>query len=308
MKTKCDKLTYVLITPARNEESYIEKTIQAVITQTVLPVKWIIVSDGSADGTDDIVKKYTARHSWIELVRMPEKRDRSFAAKVACFNAGYDRVKGTEFDVIGNLDADISFGENYLAFLLGKFAERTDLGVAGTPFIEGEYRSTADSFEGEKHVAGGCQLFRRSCFEDIGGYKPIKEGIDWLAVTTARMKGWRTQSFREMHFIHHRRMGTGESSRVSSLFRYGTKDYTLGAHPLWVLLKILYRMKNRPYLIGSMVHAAGYVWAVIGLDRPISKELVRFNQKEQMQKLKLILKSLLKMKEVDKFGVNSYKA
>ncbi len=308
MKSDLQKLTYVLITPARNEELFIEKTIKSVISQTVLPEKWIVVSDGSTDSTDEIVKKYLSRHGWIQLIRMPEKRNRSFAAKVGCFNAGYERLRNTQYDVIGNLDADISFEENYIAFLLSRFAERPDLGVAGTPFIEGEYSSTADSFEGEKHVAGGCQLFRRSCFEDIGGYKPIKEGIDWLAVTTARMKGWRTQSFRDMYFIHHRKMGTGESNQLSSLFRYGGKDYMLGAHPFWVMLKIIYRIKSRPYLIGSIVHASGYLWSLLRIERPISRELVKFNQKEQMQKLKLILKSLLRLKKVDKFDVNSYKA
>jgi biofilm PGA synthesis N-glycosyltransferase PgaC len=299
-------LSYVLITPARNEESLIEKTIQSVIAQTVLPRKWIIVSDGSTDRTEEIVNKYVSLYSWIDLVRMPDQRDRSFAAKVGCFNAAYEKIKGSQFDVIGNLDADISFETDYIEYLLNKFATQPDLGVAGTPFIEGEYNSTEDSFEGEKHVAGGCQMFRRECFLDIDGYKPIKEGIDWVAVTTARMKGWRTQSFPDKYFIHHRKMGTGESNQVSSLFRYGTKDYTLGAHPLWVMIKTLYRLKKNPYIIGSIVHATGYLWAVLRIKRPISDELVAFNQKEQMQKLKMIIKMILHLKKIDKFNVNSY--
>jgi len=306
MKSKRKYLTYILITPARNEEAYIEKTIQSVVSQTILPTKWIIISDGSTDHTDEIVKKYTARHKWIELLRMPERKERSFAAKVHCFNAGYERVKNLNYEIIGNLDADISFDETYIEFLLNRFSEIPELGVAGTPFIEGAYRSTNDSYEGEKHVAGGCQLFRMECFEDIGGYIPIKDGIDWVAVTTARMKGWRTQSFREKYFNHHRKMGTGESNSVKAIFKYGTKDYTLGAHPLWVMIKTLYRMKKKPYLIGSIVHATGYLWAVLRIKRPISDELVAFNQKEQMQKLKIIIKTILHLKKVDKFKVNSY--
>jgi len=306
MKFEGKHLKYILITPARNEDAYIEKTIQSVVSQTILPMKWIIISDGSTDHTDEIVKKYTARHLWIELLRMPERKERSFAAKVHCFNAGYERVKNLNYDIIGNLDADISFDEVYIEFLLDKFANIPALGVAGTPFMEGAYRSTTDSYEGEKHVAGGCQLFRRKCFEDVGGYIPIKDGIDWVAVTTARMKGWRTQSFREKYFNHHREMGTGESNSVKAIFKYGTKDYTLGAHPLWVMIKTLYRVKNKPYLIGSIVHATGYLWAVLRIKRPISDELVVFNQKEQMQKLKMIIKTILHLKKVDKFKVNSY--
>ena len=89
-------LAYVLITPARNEAAFIEQTINSVVAQTVLPLKWVIVSDGSTDGTDDIVKKYAAEHSWIELVRMPERQERHFAGKVHAFNAGFERVKDIE--------------------------------------------------------------------------------------------------------------------------------------------------------------------------------------------------------------------
>src|SRR6266481_6672836 len=105
--------SYVLVTPARNEAQFIELTINSVVAQTVRPRKWAIVSDGSTDGTDDIVNKYAAEHPWIELVRMPERRERHFAGKVNAFNAGYARVADLNYDVIGNLDADVSFDEGY---------------------------------------------------------------------------------------------------------------------------------------------------------------------------------------------------
>jgi len=184
-------LRCILITPARNEELFIEKTIHSVINQTLLPIKWVVVNDGSTDGTAEIVARYAARYDWIGVVNMPPHRDRSFAAKVHCFNAGYETVKVLDHDIIGNLDADISFGKDYLEFLLLRFWEHPRLGVAGTVFEEEGYSSGIDSFEGESHVAGGCQLFRRQCFTDIGGYIPNKAGgIDWIAVTTARMMGW----------------------------------------------------------------------------------------------------------------------
>jgi len=126
----------ILITPARNEADLIENTIKSVVSQTVTPSKWIIVSDGSTDGTDEIVQSYARQHPWIELLRLPERVDRQFAAKARAFNAGYERVKELEYEVIGNLDADITFDPGYLEFLLEKFVSNSKLGVTGTPFVE----------------------------------------------------------------------------------------------------------------------------------------------------------------------------
>ena len=280
-------LKYVLITPARNEEAYIEKTIQSVISQTVLPEKWVIVSDGSTDHTDEIVKQHIAENAWIELIRMPEHRDRTFAAKVHCFNAGYEKLKDVKCDIIGNLDADISFKEDYFEFLLGKFAEIPELGVSGTPFVEDsshyDYR-----FTNIEHVSGACQLFRRECFKGIGGYIPIKGGgIDWTAVTTARMKGWKTRTFTEKVCFHHKKMGTGNTSALMTSFRQGYKDYFLGGHPLWQLFRTVYQMSKKPYIIGGLLLFFGYNWAYISrVERPVSQELMRFHRREQMQRLK----------------------
>ena len=163
--------TYVLITPARNEALFIEKTIISVAAQTFRPIKWVIVSDGSTDATDDIVRKYAKDYNWIELVRTPEHSERHFAAKVHAFNAGYVRVKDLGYEIIGNLDADVSFDEkDYFAFLVSKFAEDRRLGVGGTPYRH--ENSRCDSrFINVEDVVGACQLFRRECFEEIGGYE-----------------------------------------------------------------------------------------------------------------------------------------
>src|SRR6266436_9908942 len=205
----------LLITPARNEEKNLERTIAAMIAQTIRPVKWIIINDGSTDATPQIVDRYAGAYDWIERFDMPAHRDRSFAAKAHCLNAAWRRVAALDYGVVGNVDADVTFEEDYLEFLLQRFAENPRLGVAGTPFREESgYDSASDSFEGANHVAGGCQLFRRACFEDVGGYVPNKAGgVDWIAVTTARMKGWQTQSFSERYFFHHRRLGTRSEER-----------------------------------------------------------------------------------------------
>jgi len=308
MSTDLKQISYVLISPAYNEEANIEKTIQSVISQTVLPKKWVIISDGSIDGTDDIVKRYLPKYNWIEFIRMSNHRDRSFAAKVICFNTGYQLLKDIDYDVIGNLDADISFEKDYFEFLLRKFQEIKELGVAGTPFIENGYSTVTDSFEGERHVAGGCQLFRRKCFEEIGGYIPVKSGgIDWIAVTTARMKGWRTQSFKERYFFHYRSLGTAQNSLLESTFNYGRKDYYLGGHPLWETLRVVYRMTKKPYIIGGIALLSGYLWAFLTqVKRPVTNELMAFHRQEQMQKLKLIVRTLLRFRSIDNFRFSSH--
>jgi len=298
-------MKYVLITPARNEEAFIGKTLDSMVSQTVLPEKWVIVDDGSTDSTAELVEKYVRDNPWIELVRRTQRPDRSFSRKVDAFNAGLQRANSREFDVIGNLDADLSFDSEYLEFLMNKFAEDPKLGVAGTPFVENGYDSAKDSFEGENHVAGGCQLFRRECFEEIGGYigNPAG-GIDWIAVTTARMKGWRTRSFPEKRFNHYRALGTAERGEVAALFSYGEKDYYLGNSPVWEVFRVTYRMVHRPFLVAGLSLLAGYCWAALRrVRRPVSRELIRFHRREEMQKLRAIFSALLRFKKVDAFRI-----
>lgn len=280
--------TYVLITPARNEAEFIEETIRSVVAQTVRPLAWVIVSDGSTDGMDDIVKRYSAEHPWIELVRMPERRERHFAGKVHAFNAGYARMKDLKYDAIGSLDADISFDKDYFAFLLGKLATDPALGLVGTPFSTDSGKSYDYRYVSIEHVSGACQLFRRTCFESIGGYVPVKGGgIDHIAVITARMKGWKTRTFTEKTCIHHRTIGTAERGVLNARFRTGAQDYALGGHPIWELFRTLYQMSKRPFVIGGLFLGAGYAWAVIcRAKRPISHEMVVFRRREQMQRLR----------------------
>jgi len=305
MKQSDSSPKYVLITPARNEERFIEETITSVICQTVLPVKWVIVDDGSTDHTAEIVQRYLEAHPWIELVQRPRRQERSFAGKAHAFQIAYEKIKDVPYEVIGNLDADVSFEPDFLAFLLSKFSADPTLGVAGTIFKEEGYSSESDSFEGHRHVSGQCQLFRRQCWEQIGGYTPHRAGgIDWIAVTTARMKGWKTESFREKWFFHHRHLGTAERGVVASLFSYGEKDYYLGNHPVWEVFRVGYRVIKKPYIIGGLALGLGYCSALLRrTPRPVSSELMAFHRKEQMLKLKAILKSVLRSRRVDSFGV-----
>ena len=299
---------YVLVTPSRNEEAYIGKTIESIIHQTVRPAKWVIVNDGSTDSTGAIAERYAAEHEWIEVVNRPVRKERNFAAKVHAFNAGQERLKDIDYEIIGNLDSDVLLDKDHFEFLLGKFRDEPRLGVAGTVFREeGGYNSGTDSFEGQNYVSGQCQVFRRECFEEIGGYFANKAGgIDWIAVETARMKGWKTRSFREKSFFHHRPLGTADRGVLAASFSYGQKDYFLGGHPLWELFRVSYRMTKWPYLVDGLALGLGYgLAAVRRLKRPVSKELMAFHRREQMRKLKAIVKRVLTFKPIDKFTLLS---
>ena len=297
-------MKYILITPARNEAAFIEKTLDSMIAQTLLPERWVIVDDGSSDRTAEIVESYATRYSWIELVRRLQDPDRNFASKAHAVNAGLERVSSLQFDIMGNLDADVSFEPDYMEFLLRKFSDDPELGVAGTPFTQdGDYDSSKDSFEGENYVAGPCQLFRYRCFQDIGGYVPNRAGgIDWIAVMTARMKGWKVRAFPEKRYHHHRTLGTAGRGALRALFSYGEKDYYLGGSPVWQLFRVAYRMTKKPVLTGGLALLFGYCWAAMRrTKRAVTPQLMHFHRREQMKKLRAIFRSLLSFKKVDSF-------
>ena len=280
-------LAYVLITPARDEEAYIELTIESVIQQTARPRRWVIVDDGSRDATEAIVARYQARYPWIALVRRPARRERHFAGKAEAFDAGYASVKALAHDLVGNLDADVSFDADYFRFLLDQFAADPELGVAGTPFREGgtgyDFR-----FSSAAYVSGPCQLFRRECFEAIGGYPPLEGGgIDLVAVVTARMHGWHTRSFTERTYVHHRPLGSATHGAAVARFKLGQQDYVLGGHPLWQVCRAMYQMTRRPRVTGGCMLLCGYLWAMLRrAERPVSEELIRFRRREQMRRLR----------------------
>ena len=297
-------MKYVLITPAHNEERFIAETVTSVIRQTVKPVKYVIVDDGSSDRTSDLVRDVIAGQPWITLVRLPPRAVRDFAGKVQAFNAGMAHLQDVAFDVVGNLDADVSLEPDHCEYLLTQFTADQKLGVAGTIYTQpGGFDSMLDSFEGEECVAGPLQLFRRECFEQIGGYVPNSlGGIDWIAVTTARMKGWRTCAFTGRRFHHHRLMGTATSSALGAMFAYGRKDYVLGGSPLWQIGRVCYRMTKQPFIVGGLALGAGYTWAAATRTQlAVSHELLQFHRHEQRKKLRNILRTLLTRGRLDKF-------
>ncbi len=285
-------LRYALITAAWNEEAHLPALIASVRAQTLRPVRWVIVSDGSRDRTDDIVREAAAAEPWIALLRLERPAERHFAGKARAFNAGYESLRAESFDLVGNLDADITLPPDYYEFLVGRFMVMPRLGVAGTPFIEDpdkpDAHSYAHRFADTRHVSGACQFFRRECLEQVGGYVPVKQGaIDWVAVTTARMRGWTTQTFLEQRCFHHRSMGTADRGVLRARLRHGEKDFLVGAHPGWQLLRSVFQMRQKPYVLGGACLIAGYVWAwARRLESPVPTELRAFHRAEQLERLR----------------------
>ena len=282
---------YVLATAARNEEEFIELTLKAVVAQTVRPVKWIIVSDGSTDRTDEIVTRYAEVHDWISLLRLSQQGARDFSGKVSCIDAAIEQFSSLDYDVVACLDADITFDSEHFEFLLGKLAGDSKLGIVGTPFRE--TGKTYDfRFSSVEHVSGACQVFRRECYEAIGGYTKSKGGgIDVIAVMSARMRGWNTRTFPERSCEHHRPMGTGDtSSTIKAEYRLGQRQYRLGFHPLWQVCRSFYQMTRKPYVIKGGALLCGYLQAMFaGTKRVVSPELAAFQQRDQMKRLKKAL-------------------
>lgn len=281
--------TYALITAARNEEAFIEKTIQSVGQQTVRPIRWIIVSDGSTDRTDEIVLQYAREYAFIQLLRADNDTVRNFGSKARAVQAAYERLAtAVDFQFVGNLDADVSFAPDYYENILAKFAENPRLGLAGgtrLDFCQGKFRPKPSA---RNSVGGPYQLFRRQCFEDVGGYLPLEYGgIDAVAEITARMRGWQVESFPQYIVYHHRCTGTANRTVWDASIRAGIRDYLIGYHPLFELMRGVSRLSQKPVILGSLFWMGGYFSAYLRRrPRPVSDEFVAYLQQEQLIRMR----------------------
>jgi poly-beta-1,6-N-acetyl-D-glucosamine synthase len=282
-------MSYALVTAAYNEQALIEQAILSIVSQTVRPDNWIIVSDGSTDSTDDVVQRYAAIHQFVQLCRVSDDHPRNFAAQVNAINKGLRLLQKTTYKFIGNIDADITLEPDYFARLLEKFQRDPKLGLAGGAVYERCGRGVFKERRGNSvaSVAHACQLFRRECFEEIGGaYVPLPYGgPDTYAEIVARMKYWRVASFSELKVFHHRRTGS-VGGVLRGWFRQGKMDYSLGTLPLFELFKLLRRAMIKPYLIGSIARLAGFIDSYRRREkRAVPDEFVFYFRHEQRQRL-----------------------
>lgn len=280
-------IPYVIITPARNEEAFIEKTIHSIINQTVRPIKWIVVNDNSTDRTGEIIEQYAAHHDFLRLINLSGSGERHFGNKVRAFNHGLAEALVYDYQYIGNLDADISLEKDYFEKVLHEFDRDPNLGVAGgmvSTCIGGKFVSQEVALDS---VAGAVQLFRRECFEQIGGYIALPQGgIDTAAEIMARMKGWKTRTFTDLQVLEYRRTGTATARPLASKIKDGQRFQSLGYGFLFLSLRCVYRLMDRPRVVGSVATLYGYFKGVINKSPIVlPPNVVQYLRAEQRSKL-----------------------
>lgn len=287
------KPRFIVITPARNEERYLGRTIESVVSQTVLPDIWVIVDDGSTDATAAIAAQAASRHPWIKVVKRENRGYRSLGGGVVeAINYGLGSAAGENYEFLFNIDADIVLGPHYFAAMLAKFAENPRLGIAAGEI----YDVVGGSLEKNRVLpvgfAGAVKCWRRKCFEDIGG---LVKGLGWDAIDCyqAMRLGWETLTFAEpeLTVTHLRLEGTSLKNRYLYWLSRGRGLYFVGAHPLWIFMSALYHMLDRPFVLGGMCMLIGFLASV--WDKPErygDMEFRNFLRAWQMKKLAALLK------------------
>ncbi|BBB61145.1 glycosyl transferase family A [Undibacterium sp. KW1] len=255
----------VIIAPVRDEADLIRLTLDSMVAQTVKPVEWIIVDDGSQDGTADIVREYSAQYPFIRLVQRPDRGFRKVGGGVvAAFKYGITQIEHQEYEYIAKLDGDMSFGPRYLECMFEQFAQEPKLAAVSGKVYREEEGKRIEEIIIDEHVAGQFKLYRRTAFEEIGGFieEVLWDGID---VHTARMKGWTTKSFLHPDAIlmHHRLMGSSDKNVYRGRLRWGRGIWFMGYHPLYALASGIFRMREKPFVIGGLLIIAGYLGAAI---------------------------------------------
>ncbi len=284
--------SYVLITAARNEEQFIERTIVCIARQTVRPLWWVIVDNGSTDRTREVVERNLRRYPFLHLLSLRPTGEQ-FAQKVHAINAAYEQLRPWPFAFVGILDADITVESRYYEELMSLFRSEPRLGIAGGTIMEatrGSFRSRYGN--STDYVAGAVQMFRRQCFEAIGGYVPLPFAHeDTVASEMARMQGWEVRSFPELQAWHHRRSGRGHGHLLRARFRQGQADYAVGYHPLFELVKFVRRLNESPWLVGSTLRIGGYLWGALrGAQRPVGPQFVAHLRSRQITRVSQLLR------------------
>lgn len=277
---------YVLVTPAKNEQEFIEKTIESVIAQSVKPSLWVIVSDGSTDRTEEIVDFYAQQHEFIQLLRR-NSGEHCFGSKVQAFEAGCNAIGELPYEFIGNLDADIALPPDYYERLISEFNKDAELGLAGgtrCDLRQGVFVPIRfNSFD----IGGAYQLFRRDCFDRIGGYLQMElGGEDTIACVSVRAHGWKAQAFQDLVAYHYRPTGAAQGNLIRTGYRTGKKRFQMGYHPLFEFVKLV-RVRSLGEVLHNCFELCGFaISPLVGSPRRVPKETIDFLHAEQMARLR----------------------
>jgi poly-beta-1,6-N-acetyl-D-glucosamine synthase len=284
---------YVLLTAAKDEEKYIEEVLKAVVAQTVKPLAWFIMDDGSTDRTASIIQRYAAVYPFIHLQSAEARAGRSFGSQYKAINAAYDLAKTLDFDFVGIVDADQApESPTYYEEIFLEFDRNPKLGMASGFIYErangesGEWRNRPGN---SRDSTCASAVFRRACYDRIGGYIPlVYGGSDWLAQLDAKRTGWEITTRPDLRIFHYR--PTSSAGGIwKGLFRGGMMDASFGSLFVFEVLKCLRRVKARPRVFGSAVRFGGYLWwKVTGRSPLLTDEQVAFLRKEQTAKLRSV--------------------
>ncbi len=253
---------YIIISPVKDEERHVELTLQSVVRQTLKPVSWVIVDDGSKDRTPEIIRRYISAHPFIRLVRNPHAGIRQpGSAVIRAFNCGYETLGASDYDFIVKLDCDLSFEPDYFENLLGRFVDNDRLGVASGVYLEmGQSGAWKEVLMPSYHAAGASKVLRRKCFDEIGGFI-VAAGWDTVDEIRAMASGWTTGHFVDLQMKHHKPEGSG-IGMVRTSRMHGEIFYLTGGGKLFFLLKVLHRMGKKPFVIGALALSWGYMKAL----------------------------------------------
>lgn len=279
------ELKYVVVTPVRDEEQYLPLTVESIINQTVRPAEYMIVNDGSKDKTGEIIDDYARRYPWIRAVHRKDRGYRKWGAGIIeAFYSGYDALTCRDWEFMAKMDGDLSFPADYFENSLKRFEHNQRLGIGGGVLYHLDKGQKTLETHPKFHVRGGAKIYRRACWEAIGGLW-VGPGSDTVDEVKANMLGWSTHSFLDLEIQHHRWTGAAYG-KWGGIVKNGKTDYVSGYHPLFVAAKSVVRLAQRPYVIGSIALLYGYVAAHLQrTPRVDDPELIRYLQKQQLAKM-----------------------
>lgn len=255
----------LIVTPCRNEAEYAEVTLKSICNQSLKPDLWIIVDDGSTDETPSILKKYEEKYDFIKVIKKNDRGNRSVGPGVVeTFYYGLNSVEYKDFNFICKLDLDLEIPENYFETCMQAFDNDPQLGTfSGKPYVV-EGNNVVMEPTGDEISVGMIKLYRTICFDDIGGFvrEVMWDGID---CHLCRLKGWKAQSLdiESLKFIHLRPMGSSQKSIYTGKKRHGYGQYFMGTSLFYMLVSVIYRMKHKPYVLGSLCILYGYLESML---------------------------------------------
>ncbi len=276
---------YVVITPVRDEETYLPLSIESIVHQTVRPQEWVIVNDGSKDRTGHIAEQAAAQYPWIHVVHRTDRGYRKWGGGIIeAFYDGFHSLSCKDWEFMSKLDGDLTFEPGYFEGTFTKFANNPRIGIGGGVLYHYDHGAKVLEQNPTFHVRGGAKIFRRGCWDAIGGLW-VGAGSDTVDEVKANMLGWTTMSFADLHMIHHRPTGASWG-RWGGVAKDGSISYITGYHPLYMLAKLAIGVARKPYVLGSVAQMYGYVSAYLQqAPRVDDPELIRYLRKQQLARL-----------------------